>query len=481
MRTLLLIGLCLAFSVTYAQNLLINGSFEDTAGNVRFNEDPRECIGWDTPYDGSFFTGIYMNPPTGIGPNFEDFDNLPTATDGDAYIGFWGNGYGPNPRRHGYITGLLFDPLTIGGLYKISFKAYNYNEGGKKIRLDFCGNTDALGVKMSKNYNLDDIDAEDLTDDTGEAGVYLEPDYQSGVFGGGAWVDHSFVMQADDDYRLITFGNFQSRNDTFCEDSPPIGASLIFIDDVIVEETNMIITGETLICSQETIELTATVASGFNGEDVVWYDSESTASVGSGAILQVSPQSNVEYTAVLGGIETSHSVQVISLEDNEFVLGYCPNDIVQLSPSVRLAPGVSFEWWDDTTLPFNLVKEPGEYYVDIRFKDCEIRQTFIVDGTEICDCEQATASFPLAFSPNGNGLNDIFKPLVACDVVVENYTMSFFNRWGNKVAEVTNDDDGWDGRTNGGLADAGNYLYVAELTLSENKKLNLSGMVQLIH
>ncbi len=64
---------------------------------------------------------------------------------------------------------------------------------------------------------------------------------------------------------------------------------------------------------------------------------------------------------------------------------------------------------------------------------------------------------PNAFSPNGDGLNDIFQPIDFGGT--RNAVMQIFNRWGAKVFETNNIRSGWDGTFNGKLANSGVFVY----------------------
>ena len=61
-----------------------------------------------------------------------------------------------------------------------------------------------------------------------------------------------------------------------------------------------------------------------------------------------------------------------------------------------------------------------------------------------------TAFVPNAFTPDGDGTNDVFLPSVI-GLDVEAYTFSVFDRWGNVVFSTTDPQEGW----NGGLQNAG--------------------------
>jgi gliding motility-associated-like protein len=64
---------------------------------------------------------------------------------------------------------------------------------------------------------------------------------------------------------------------------------------------------------------------------------------------------------------------------------------------------------------------------------------------------------PNAFSPNGDGQNDDFKPVTDCNLI---YSMQVFNQWG-AITFATNDiREGWDGTMEGQNVPDGKYSYV---------------------
>lgn len=64
---------------------------------------------------------------------------------------------------------------------------------------------------------------------------------------------------------------------------------------------------------------------------------------------------------------------------------------------------------------------------------------------------------PNVFTPNGDGVNDVFKVQV---LSVISFRAVVVNRWGRKVHEWTDPEGGWDGRINGSDASPGTYYYI---------------------
>ena len=69
---------------------------------------------------------------------------------------------------------------------------------------------------------------------------------------------------------------------------------------------------------------------------------------------------------------------------------------------------------------------------------------------------------PNAFSPNGDGLNDLFR--IPSGVLIEIKEFSVFDRWGNKVFTTRLANKGWDGSFNGKPANTGSYVYIIKGT-----------------
>jgi gliding motility-associated-like protein len=76
--------------------------------------------------------------------------------------------------------------------------------------------------------------------------------------------------------------------------------------------------------------------------------------------------------------------------------------------------------------------------------------------------EDHTYFVPNAFTPNGDGINDIFQPLGNA-IEAETYNLIIFDRWGNELLNTKDRSAGWDGTVGGLAAPNGVYVFRADL------------------
>lgn len=91
---------------------------------------------------------------------------------------------------------------------------------------------------------------------------------------------------------------------------------------------------------------------------------------------------------------------------------------------------------------------------------------------------EPNSGLPNAFSPNGDGLNDIFKvENLRYDKLVE---FRIFNRYGQMVFETQDGRKGWDGTFKGKPSPTDVYFYTVKLTLPDGTERAFKGEVTLI-
>ncbi len=86
---------------------------------------------------------------------------------------------------------------------------------------------------------------------------------------------------------------------------------------------------------------------------------------------------------------------------------------------------------------------------------------------------------PDAFTPNGDGLNDIFIPVGSWDRI-SGYALRVWNRWGETVFTTNDQTEGWDGRFKEADAPGGGYLWDAQFTDAQGEVFRYKGGVVLL-
>ncbi len=79
---------------------------------------------------------------------------------------------------------------------------------------------------------------------------------------------------------------------------------------------------------------------------------------------------------------------------------------------------------------------------------------------------------PNAFSPNGDGVNDIFRVLGSN---IKEFNFKIYNRWGALLFESGQIDIGWDGKYNDKDVTAGVYVWLLDAKDADGKILNFNG------
>jgi gliding motility-associated-like protein len=140
---------------------------------------------------------------------------------------------------------------------------------------------------------------------------------------------------------------------------------------------------------------------------------------------------------------------------------------------LEATPGyASYEWNTGDTTYFITGTEEGNYSVIIKTEEgCTT-----IDSAYLKDIYMPFYfNVPNAFTPNGDGLNDTFRPVATGDLIRQ-FSMVTYNRWGQMIFETTNPAEGWDGKD----APAGVYGWVISYSDYMGKLFKMKGGVTLI-
>lgn len=97
---------------------------------------------------------------------------------------------------------------------------------------------------------------------------------------------------------------------------------------------------------------------------------------------------------------------------------------------------------------------------------------------QITDTNNCNYFIPSAFSPNGDGKNDYFKPYIKCDF--NEYNMKIYNRWGELVFHSENININWNGYYKASECEIGTYFYILTFKNNNLKQQVLKGDIVLI-
>jgi gliding motility-associated-like protein len=86
---------------------------------------------------------------------------------------------------------------------------------------------------------------------------------------------------------------------------------------------------------------------------------------------------------------------------------------------------------------------------------------------------------PNAFTPNADGINDVFIGRGIMDGA-RDYNFTIWNRWGEKVFGTNNPNEGWNGKNFGSVMQAGMYVYLITFKNPRGELIELKGYATLI-
>lgn len=196
------------------------------------------------------------------------------------------------------------------------------------------------------------------------------------------------------------------------------------------------------------------------------------------------PLSSTEYTLIAKSIAGCYDTAKVYIQ-------VYPSAVMDLPDSVQIWTGESyqihsnsnalyFSWFPPSGLSDDNISDPvaspavrTRYFVTAKTENgCIVKDSIdvLVNTTPVYEA-------PNAFVP-GSGSNGVFKIEKRGFVKLKSFTV--YNRWGNKVFETTDINQGWDGSFNGKPQPAGVYVYVIEAIADTGAPVRKTGNVTLI-
>jgi len=167
------------------------------------------------------------------------------------------------------------------------------------------------------------------------------------------------------------------------------------------------------------------------------------------------------------------------------VSAFAGNDTIAstgVPQQLQASGGVSYLWSPPTGLNNRLIPNP----VATLFTDS---MQYVVEVKDNAGCvgfdtvvirvyDGITYYVPNAFTPNGDGRNDLFKPVGVGILTTEVFRI--FNRYGEIVFETNQWNKGWDGTFKGKPQGTGNYVWYIKGTGKNGKVIEMRGNVLLL-
>ena len=195
--------------------------------------------------------------------------------------------------------------------------------------------------------------------------------------------------------------------------------------------------------------------------------------------VNVYPKKNTFYilsSATTDGCLLKDTIPVTVRQSPLVNLG--PDTVVCQQEKLILRAGSGFQsyaWSTGDVSPAITVGSAGQYSVLVTDQyGCTGLDTTLV-GEKVCADRMI---FPNAFTPDGNGINDLFKPFVQGQL--EEYELQIFNRWGEVLFRTSSASSGWDGRRNGVIQSPGVYAWICQYKFSDDGKKISKGTLELI-
>lgn len=127
------------------------------------------------------------------------------------------------------------------------------------------------------------------------------------------------------------------------------------------------------------------------------------------------------------------------------------------------------EYWTQNNIFTNL--KAGSYQYEIKDANgCNLSGSETITSPN----QNCPVIIPSAFSPNGDGNNDVFRPRIY--YAIKDYQLSVFNRWGALVFRTSDPNVGWDGANSPVQA----FIYVCTFSDMKNERKEFRGSLMLL-
>ncbi len=162
------------------------------------------------------------------------------------------------------------------------------------------------------------------------------------------------------------------------------------------------------------------------------------------------------------------TIQVRYIRPPELELGpdkeLCGTELFTIKPVV--AQG-QFAWLDDFSGMDRTVSSSGVFRASVRNECATVTDSIAIDY-DACGCLLYT---PTAFTPNGDGVNDVFSTVACGDITL--VSLSIFSRWGEVIFHADKPPFVWDGFYRGQACQDDVYTWSVQYRLTNRRTVLL--------
>ena len=276
-------------------------------------------------------------------------------------------------------------------------------------------------------------------------------------------------------------------SDLTCITNNPAMSNLMTMVYTTAMTANVTIAADhTAICPGTTVTFTATAVNGGASVNYEWLVNRIAAQQGSSKVFTTSSLSGGQ--TVICRMTSSLSCLVSNpVESAPVTLPAADPPVVKLSDKEYLCAGkpevldagegfTAYQWQDGDTARYYTASNEGIYWV-------QVTDTLGCHGSDSIKMEvcKGTMYVPNAFSPNGDGHNDIFKVITDQENITA-FLFMIFDRWGQEIFETQDIKSGWDGKVKGKAAQVDTYAWKVTYRVgSDGKNTVLTGTVTIIN
>jgi gliding motility-associated-like protein len=200
--------------------------------------------------------------------------------------------------------------------------------------------------------------------------------------------------------------------------------------------------------------------------------------------ILVSPDSTTKYTVIVTDTAGCSQKATVKVSIKPTFTNVCCDSIITNGQQVQLisSGGQYYKWSPSAGLNCDTCPDPvatptitTTYTVNItKDSGCNATRTVTI---EVNAPPCGDIFIPDAFSPNKDGKNDI---LLVHNPCIKTMNFIIYDRWGNKIFESDNVNNGWDGNYLGQPMNTGTYVYYFKASMNDGSSIEKKGNVALV-